>query len=77
MYGFRKSSPGETGWLKVTGHGYSVVRDREDATGFETENDSGRKGWGSPAQWCGFFNSEEELADWKFHTVTFTEKEGC
>lgn len=72
MYGFRKDDVDETGYLKVLeGGGYSVVKDRADATGFETENESGRKGWGDPDRWCEFFNGEDELKEWKFHAVRF------
>jgi hypothetical protein len=75
MFGYDRSSPDKTGWLKVTGSGYEIADDRSGATPFETENVSGRKGWGSPEQWKDFFNSEDELSGWRFHVVKYTVKD--
>ena len=75
MFGYDKNSPDRTGWLKVTRSGYEIAEDILDATPFETENVSGRKGWGSPEQWKEFFNSEDALSDWRFHIVKYTVKD--
>lgn len=75
MYGYRRDDPDRTGWLKVTNSGYEIVGDRPEATPFETENSSGKKGWGSPEQWKDFFNSEDELSCWRFHAVKYNVKD--
>ena len=75
MFGYDRNSPDRTGWLKTTESGYVIVEDRFDATPFETENVSGRKGWGSPERWKEFFNSENELSGWRFHVVKYIVKD--
>lgn len=75
MFGYDRSSQDRTGWLKVTPEGYEIVNDRSGATRFETDNVSGKKGWGSPDQWKEFFNSEDELSCWRFHVVKYNVKD--
>lgn len=70
MYGFRKSAPDETGYLKVTQSGYEIAQELSSATGFPAEDD-GRKGWAAPEKWCSFFNLEDELSAWRFHPVKY------
>jgi len=68
LFGYKKSDPDRTGYVRVSPGGRAeVVDDNAEATRFEAENASGKKGWGSPEQWCGFFN--EELPEWAFHVV--------
>ena len=75
MFGYNRKSPDETGFLRLTDAGYEIIKDHELASGFETENLTGKKGWGSPEQWKEFFNSEEELKDWRFHVVLYNVKD--
>ena len=75
MFGYDRNSPDRTGWLKLTGSGYEVVSARVDATPFETENVSDRKGWAPPEKWKEFFNSEDELSCWRFHAVKYNVKD--
>lgn len=72
MFGFRGASDMETtGYLNVE-DGYSVVCTIDKASLFERENYSGKEKWASPADWAGFFNSDDELCPWIFHPVGTT-----
>lgn len=59
LFGFRITSPEETGWVHVDERGFvEAVPDREDATEF---------GFRDPSSAVEFVNSE--LPSWKFHAV--------
>lgn len=58
MFGFRKDSPDETGFLRLTKDGYDVVKDVSAATGFDRD-------------YSEFFNGEDEISAWRFHSVRY------
>ena len=80
MFGFKKSDPDCTAFLKVcdnhnNSHGlYKLVKEAKDATHFSAENYDNKKGFGTPAKWVKFFNTEDDLSDWEFHTITIDKK---
>lgn len=69
LYGFRGPDDEDTtGYLRIE-DGLSVVPSIWDATLFERENSSGSPDWACPAEWAEYFNSEPDLAPWRFHPV--------
>lgn len=69
LFGFRGPKDMDTvGYLCVDGGMYDIVDDMLDATRFWM-TDTGEKGWAPPDKWVEFFNAEDSLSPWKFHTV--------
>lgn len=76
LFGFHnvKFYTDETGFLKfkdsnVPGDLYEIVQEMTEATLFEQENYSNKKGWASPSAWADFINSDPDYNEWKFHEV--------
>lgn len=69
----------EVGFLKFKdsnspGDLYEIVQDISDATLFEQQNYSKKKGWASPSKWAKFINEDPDYNEWKFHEVKTTRK---
>lgn len=80
MFGFEEAEPENTAFLKIETDGstgrygiYSIVNSAEYATKFPEADDGSIKGFGTPYQWAEFFAEEEDLQDWNFHPVPYSE----
>ena len=71
LFGFNIGDKDQTGYLKVGKVGYTVVKDRHDATEFLLSAEPGK---GTPKDWCEFFKTEPDVLNWRFHPITIAEK---
>ena len=71
LFGFDTGDKERTGYLKVGETGYSVVKNKCDATEFSLSAEQGK---GTPKDWCEFFKAEPDISNWRFHPITVTEK---
>lgn len=74
LHGFKVEDKNETGFLalntvKSKGGIYKIVDDVKLALKLPSKNVKRIKGFGTPAKWRDFFNSETELSEWKFHLM--------
>lgn len=72
LYGFKIDDKDETGFLALNPVGskngiYKIIDDAELALKLPSKNVKRVRGFGTPAKWRDFFNSEAELSEWKFH----------
>ena len=71
LFGFDVGDKDRTGYLKIADGKCAVVGDRKEATEFSLSAEPGK---GTPKDWCEFFKTEPDVANWRFHPITLVEK---
>lgn len=66
LFGFDLKDKENTGYLAFEDGKCSITQDRAAAKEFSLSAEPGK---GTPADWCEFFKTEPEVANWRFHPI--------